>query len=106
MADLETYGLMPGTPDWKIFEVDGWSVKVERCESDSGDSWGIKYSAAIAPHEVEVSVFVGHPDQNGKMADAFNKSFDEMDVDGARRGLQMILRSAAPMMAQRGPLND
>lgn len=102
MDALRTYGLTPGEPPWKLFVIDGWHLKIERGNNSDGDHWGLTYSTEVLPHGLQISIFVGHPDEDGALCEALDASFNDMDEERARKGLQMLLDHAAPMMSQEG----
>lgn len=99
MAELNTYGRSPGKTDWKLFEIDGWTLLIELGPNENGDGLGIHYRTTVAELEgMSVSIWFGNANENERTEALFEKTFREIDDDGARRGLQVLLDNALPLM--------
>lgn len=96
-TDGVTVEIEPGEPDVKLFIVDGFTLKVEVCEDNDGNGWGIRYTTYVKNSGMVPSIWFGDADiedEEGVKNSPFQKLFDEMTQEQAEAGFQDLLKHA------------
>lgn len=97
---LRDYGLTPGPSTWKLFEIDGWTLLASVGPDEHGNGFGVRYTTNTEDGQ-EVSVWIGDSSDDGEdnpVVDALLQAWEEMDEDGARKALQLLMDQAFPIM--------
>ncbi len=89
--------ISPEDPDTKLFVIDGFTLKVELCEDDCGNGWGIKYTTYVKGSGITPSVWFGDvniEDAEGVKNSEHTKLFDGMTEEQAREGFDTLIGHA------------